>query len=311
MLVHKASTNEKIIESHTLIRQLNDLPKVLLQDLQCPQLFLFVLDDRLRRNKFLGHARGNQDVVFFRYFYPTLLGVELANPNPVPHLLQVELLRLVSGKLHHIQPGDCGPLLTVCFEYPRRAIKESFEPLDQYRAEGSSPQVPRHTLVSLQYAVVVGDQRKDGRHGIIFGDKGEGFGRVSGKVVDLEMIRMRLRSLDRGRILRGRISGKAPLSFRGGVVALHRGNVGGFHDDQVTWRRQKTRSHGFIGNKGSLRRRKSAAPHLALAPNERRAEVVTIPTRRTVWLAVFPESCTDSRRLSKSGMAGERGHRRL
>lgn len=107
----------------TLIRDLDDLLEVSLQNLQGTQLLLLILDDRLGRNHLLRHSRCDQNEIFLADLNPALFRVELTDAYAIARLLQVELFGFVLGELDDIEPGDVGRVFPVGFEHAGWAIE--------------------------------------------------------------------------------------------------------------------------------------------------------------------------------------------
>lgn len=141
----------------TLIGNLNNLLQILLQDLQCAQFFLLVLDDWLRGDHLLWHPGCNKHIIFLADFNSTLLGIELADAHSIARLLQIKLFRLALGKFDDIQPGDVRRFFTMRLEYTRRAVKQALETLDQDGSQRTCAEVTRDTFVAMKYAVIFAD----------------------------------------------------------------------------------------------------------------------------------------------------------
>jgi hypothetical protein len=141
-----------------LVGHLDDLLHVFLQNLQRPQLLLLVLDDGLRRDHLLRHARRDQHVVLLGDLDPALFGVELADAHPVPGFLQVELLRFILRELHNVQPGHGGAFLPMRLEDPRRPVKEALKALDEDRTERACAEIPGDAFMPMEDAIILPNQ---------------------------------------------------------------------------------------------------------------------------------------------------------
>jgi hypothetical protein len=117
-----------------------------------------------------------------------LLRVELADPYAFTHLSQLKLLGLVARELDHVQPGDRGAVLSMALQHARRPIKQPLESLDQYRPQRSCAEVAGHTLMAVQHALVVAQQREYVRKRVIIGNQRQIIFEMSYEIVDLEVI---------------------------------------------------------------------------------------------------------------------------
>lgn len=156
---------------HTLVSRLHYSGQISFQYLQGSQLFLLIFNDRLRRDHLLGDATGYQKKVFLADFDPGLFGVELAYPDTVARLFEVELFRLVAREFDHVQPTDGSSLLAMILEDPRRSVEQSLEPLDQDGTQGSRAKVAGHGLVAVKDTIVVGNATEEEWERIIGGDQ--------------------------------------------------------------------------------------------------------------------------------------------
>lgn len=158
--------------------------------------------------------------------------VELADPDSLTHLAQLELFWLVARELDDIQPGHGGAVFPVALEHPWGTIKQPLEPLDQDGAERPRAEVAGHALMAVQDALVVAEQRQDGWKGVLVGDERQVVVEVAGEVVDLQVV-VCLGSFGqwrRGRVgMAGRRAAFALVVGRGGWRMVLR-RVGGHAD---------------------------------------------------------------------------------
>ena len=205
----------------TLISKMHTTPQRLLQNFQRPQFLLLILSNGLRRDQFLRHPAPHQHKVFLADFHSTLLGVELAHLHPVPSLFKLELLRLVASKVHNIQPAHGGGFLAIHLQHAWWTVEETFESLNEDGSQGTGTQVAGHRFVTVKHTLIVADKREESGESIVLGgDEGQDLGELTGEVIDVEMMRMRLCELGGRCGLSGRIVGGAPLPFYsiGGIV---------------------------------------------------------------------------------------------
>ena len=106
-------------------------------------------------------------VIIFIYLHPALLRIELAHPYTVAHLVKVELLGLIAGKVYYIKPADSGTLLAVGLEHTWRTVEEPLEALYEYGTQRPSAQVAGHRFMALKNGVIVGYQGEEGRKRVL------------------------------------------------------------------------------------------------------------------------------------------------
>ena len=140
---------------YTLICELYDMFDILAQYLQRPQFFLLIFSDWLLRYQLRRHARSDELIIVFCDLNPALFGVKLAYPHAVSRLLEIELLRLILRKLHHIEPCNAGTLFAMRSQNLWGAIEESLEFLEKHRSQWPRPKIARHALMPMQNAIVI------------------------------------------------------------------------------------------------------------------------------------------------------------
>ena len=204
----------------TLIGQNHHLAQILLQNLQGAQLLFLVFDNGLGRDQLLRHARGDQDVVLLGDFDAALLGVELTDAHTVAGLFEVELLGLVPGKVDDIQPAHGGALLAMGLEHPWRPVEQALKAFDQDGPQRSGTEVASHALMSLQHPIVIGHQRQQRRKRILGRDERKRVFKVSGQVIDLQVVGLGFGHLERRGGLHGGIDGETSFSFGGDAATL-------------------------------------------------------------------------------------------
>jgi hypothetical protein len=187
-LANIVETNYEICIRLTLISQLTYLTQVLLKDLNCTQLLLFVLDDGLWWNHLLGYTRRNEYKVFLGDLHAALLGVELADSHALAHLTQLKLLGFVSGELYHVQPGHSCAILSMALQNARRAIEQPLESLNQDGSQRSCAKIACHALVAVEHALVVAKQREYVGQSVIVGDQRQVLVELACEVVDLQVV---------------------------------------------------------------------------------------------------------------------------
>ena len=168
-----------------MIGQLTDLGRILLENLERAELLLLVLHDRLGRDHLLRNARRDEQEVLLRDLNATLFRVELTDAHALAHLAELELIGLVAGKVDHVEPGDGGPFLAMASDYPRRTVEQTLESAQQDRAERSRTKVAGHALVPFEHALVLVEQREDGRERVVGRDEREIIAVLASEIVDV------------------------------------------------------------------------------------------------------------------------------